>query len=72
MKWNFILIFVTQQDTLQTRFDTKIILGFSDLFSLHDSQIFVQFYEVSTGRDLISREGPVREYQVDNIKIVEK
>ncbi|KAG2230791.1 hypothetical protein INT48_006813 [Thamnidium elegans] len=48
------------------------MLGFSDLFSLHNSQVFVQFYEASSGRDLISREGPAREYQVDNIKIVEK
>lgn len=66
------MILVTQQDTLQTRFDTKIMLAFSDLFSLHNSQVYVQFYEVNSGRDLISREGPTREYQVDNIKVVEK
>ncbi|GAA5807719.1 hypothetical protein MFLAVUS_001093 [Mucor flavus] len=35
-------------------------------------RVFVQFYEARSGRDLISREGSSREYQVDNIKIVEK
>ncbi|KAI7893346.1 uncharacterized protein EV154DRAFT_461045 [Mucor mucedo] len=64
---------VVYDSSSNNRFDTKTLLAFSDLFNLGlpQYQVFIKFIE-SGGRDLISRDGTEREYQVDNIDIIEK
>lgn len=58
------------------RFDTKIMLAFSDLFNLNAKEIFIQFNEFGIHgeiEDLIARDkAEGREYKVDNIDIIEK